>query len=291
MERPSLCVQSIIPLAFFQQHIRERAVRWESSVLWRVCLDRLDKYFFCVSSHRPCSALTATEEAVCNPNCATGRVAVQDMWLSQQLLWGFIIHNTGRRYRISLIIVKMHTNSGRFQVSTLSTTYQIKSIRMQLRGEKNTFQWYLHHIQFKKSPLSSFQFKQTLDGTSTSDVFCTIWGLPGSQRLCNSTPTAARTTCFCKSKPDCSFCVSIWHPALKAGDTFNDNFRFLNRQKSGSRVPDICNIKTTASDELHCTTWPLLMTKHFQQNARRHGLLTPYNTPIKQQIHKGFLTA
>lgn len=174
---------------------------------------------------------------------------------------GFIIHNTGRRYRISLIYMKMHTNRGRFQVSTLSTNYQIKSIRTQLRGGKNTFQWYLHHIQFKKSPLSSFQFKQTLDGTSTSDVFCTIWGHPGSQRLCNSTPTAARTTCFCKSKPDCSFCVSIWHPALKAGDTFNDNFRFLNRQKSSSRVPDIYNYKTTASDELHCTTWPLLMTK------------------------------
>lgn len=49
---------------------------------------------------------------------------------------GFIIHNKGRRYRISLIYVKMHTNRGRFQVSTLSTNYQIKSIRMQLRGEK-----------------------------------------------------------------------------------------------------------------------------------------------------------
>lgn len=133
-----------------------------------------------------------------------------------------------------------------------------------------------NHIQFKKSPLSSFQFKQTLDGTSTSDVFCTIWGHPGSQRLCNSTPAAARTTCFCKSKPDCSFCVSIWHPALEAGDTFNDNFRFLKRQKSSSCVPDTCNMKTTASDEFHSAPWP----KHFQQNARWHGALSPFNSPI-----------
>lgn len=252
-------------------------MRWESSVLWRVCLDRLDKYFFCVSSHRPCSALTATEEAVCNPNCATGRVAVQDMWLSQQLLKG---PKVPYQFDLRENAHQQRKISGFYAINELSNQIHQDAIK---RG-KNTFQWYLHHIQFKKSPLSSFQFKQTLDGTSPSDVFCTIWGHPGSQRRCNSTPTAAQTTCFCKSKPDCFFCVSIWHPALKAGDTFIDNFRFLNRQKSSSRAPDICNIKTTASDELHCATWPLLMTKlcwkHFQQNARRHGLLTPYNTPI-----------
>lgn len=144
----------------------------------------------------------------------------------------FIIHNTGCRYAISSIYVKMDTNRGRFQISTLSTNYQIKSIMLQLRGKKNMLMVSTNHIQFKKSPLSSFQFKQTLDSSSTSDVFCTIWGHPRSQRLCNGTPTAARTTCFWKSKPDCSFCVSIWHPALKAGDTLMTISDFLTNKRA-----------------------------------------------------------
>lgn len=39
----------------FQLHVTQhRAVRWESSVLnWGVCLDRLDKYFFCVVVSSP----------------------------------------------------------------------------------------------------------------------------------------------------------------------------------------------------------------------------------------------
>lgn len=72
---------------------------------------------------------------------------------------GFIIHNTGRRYRISLIYMKMHTNRGRFQVSTLSTNYQIKSIRMQLRGGKKYISMVStpHSIQEEPSLLLSVQ--------------------------------------------------------------------------------------------------------------------------------------
>lgn len=55
---------------------------------------------------------------------------------------GFLIHNTGRRYGISSIYVKMDTNRGRVQISTLSNN-QIKSMMLQLRGGEKKFQWYL----------------------------------------------------------------------------------------------------------------------------------------------------
>lgn len=133
-----------------------------------------------------------------------------------------------------------------------------------------------NHIQFKKSPLSSFQFKQTLDSTSTSDVFCTIWGHPRSQRLCNGTPTAARTTCFWKSKPDCSFCVSIWHPALKAGDTLMTISDFLTNKRAAHVFlifPILKQLRQMSCIPLHDHyLWPNCLQRHFQQNAIQNRL-------------------
>lgn len=133
---------------------------------------------------------------------------------------------------------------------------------LQLRGKKSIAMVSTNHIKFKKSPFYSFQFKQTLDSTSTSKVICTIWGHPRSQRMCNGTPTATRTTCFCKSKPDCSFCVSIWHPALKAGDTLM-TFSDFSTDKRAARVLLIVTIlpKQLHQQLLHSTPWSPPMTK------------------------------
>lgn len=71
----------------------------------------------------------------------------------------FIIHNTGCRYAISSIYVTMDTNRGRFQISTLSTNYQIKSIMLQLRGKKKHVNgiYNPHSIQEEPSLLLSVQ--------------------------------------------------------------------------------------------------------------------------------------
>lgn len=99
----------------------------------------------------------------------------------------FAIYNTGMqvRYHSVRILGKRIPMEADF-----SLQHYLQNIKSCCNKEEKSIQ----------EKLSLFQAKQTLDSTSTSDVFCTIWGPPRSQRLRNGTPTAAPTTCFCKSK-------------------------------------------------------------------------------------------
>lgn len=197
----------------------QRATRWESSVLWRVLLGQIRQIFllcvissplFSPDSHRRGSV----QSKLCyGPGGCPGHVAVSTAAL------GFIIHYTGHRYSISSHDVKMDTNRSRFQISTESTNDQIKSSMLQLRGENTHFND-MHKAHSIQEELS-FLLSVWANLRRRFNLRCLLHHMGPSRvkRLRNSTPTAAQTTCFWNSKPDCSFCVSIWHPALKAGDT------------------------------------------------------------------------
>lgn len=64
----------------------------------------------------------------------------------------FIIHNTGHRYGISSTSVKTDTNRGRFQISTISIYYQVKSIMLQVRGKKKHFNSFYKPDSIQEEP-------------------------------------------------------------------------------------------------------------------------------------------
>lgn len=138
MERPSLCSKYHSSCILSTTHHRESSAMGKFGPLASLLGQIRQIFLLCVISSPLFSPDSHRRGSVQSKLCYGPGGCPRHVAISTAAL-GFIIHNTGRRYRISLIYVKMHTNRGRFQVSKLSTNYQIKSIRMQLRGEKIHF--------------------------------------------------------------------------------------------------------------------------------------------------------